>query len=398
MPSKAAQQPGEARLAAVRLARRSGADETPHPLLERREQLLAAGRPLLDLSDSNPTRHGLLDEAVLPTVARAVAREGVYEPDPRGPSAAREAVAAWRGGDPSDVWLAASTSEAYSWLLSVLADPGQEVAVPVPGYPLLEPLARLAGMSTVGYPVHYLHPHGWEIDLDALRSVLARPAVRVVVVVSPGNPTGAYLDADALTAVSAACAEHGVVLVLDEVFGPFAVEGSRPSRRPLEGVTCTLDGLSKLLCAPQLKVAWLALDGPGRDLPPLRRALDQAADAVLSLGPAAAALGDLLALAPASVARTRSRLAANLATARAVLEAPYRVRRCDGGWSVVVDAPRYADDDETGLALLAAGLWAQPGWLYDLTDEGSWVLSLLPQPAAFADGCRRLRDVVDGLA
>lgn len=383
----------------MRLARRSGADDEPHPLLRRREELLLR-RPLLDLSDSNPTRHGLLDPQVPAVAAHALAACARYDPDPRGPLRAREALVRAGGPGPDDHWLAASTSEAYSWLLAVLADPGEAIAVPVPGYPLLEPLARLAGVRVVGYPVHHLHPHGWELDLDALAGVLADPGVRAVVVVDPGNPTGAYLEAGTRSAIAHLCATHGVSLVLDEVFHPFGVQDEPPPWREADDacVTFRLDGLSKLLCAPQLKIAWLALSGPAPALPAVRRALDQAADAVLSVGPVALALPGLLELAPASVARTRARLTANLATAREVFAAPYRVRRCGGGWTLLVDVPRYVDDDEVGLALLDAGLWAQPGWLYDLSDRGAWAVSLLPRPAEFEAGCRRLRAVVDALA
>jgi aspartate/methionine/tyrosine aminotransferase len=384
----------------VVLARRAGADERPHRIARLRADRLSAGLPLLDLSDSNPTRHGLGTPEVLSAVAAATVRADTYDPDPRGPLASREALAAIRGGRPDDYWLAASTSEAYSWLLTLLADPGDLIAVPAPGYPLVEPLARFAGVGTVSYPVHYLHPHGWWIDLERLDALVQDPRVRAVVVVSPGNPTGAYLQAAEQHRVVEACARTGTALIVDEVFGPYALDGQPSSAASTSGcLTFTLDGLSKLLCAPQLKLGWLRVSGPAAPVVEVGRALDQVADAFLSVGaPVALALPELLDLAPGSVARTRERLRVNLATARRVLDEQYRVRRCEGGWTFLVDVPRYLADDDLAAALLDAGLWAHPGWFYDLDSPGALALSLLPDPASFETGCMRLRATVDALA
>ena len=377
-----------------RLARRAGADEPVNAFARARE---GAGEAVLDLSDANPTRHGLTHPRLAEVLAMTLERVGVYEPDPHGPRAAREALAALHGGHPDDYWLSASTSEAYSWLLTVTCDPGDAVAVPVPGYPLVEPLARFAGVRTVGYPLFYVHPHGWSVDTDALARVLAAPDVRALVVVSPGNPTGAYLEPGTTEVVAGLCAEHQVTLVADEVFGPFFLDRGEaaPSLAAVGGdvTVAVLDGLSKSLAAPQLKVAWLRLSGPDRERAALAGALDTVADAYLSVSaPVAGALPDLLGLLDDQVIRVRTRVATNLATARTVLDAPCRVRRVDGGWTALVDVPRTRDDDTLTEHLLHdAHLSVHPGWLYDLSDPSTLALSLLLDPDRFADGCRRLR-------
>ena len=381
----------------VPLARRAATGE-PNRLADLRAELAAAGRTVVDLTDANPTRHGLLDPAVLDAVAAAVSGAATYDPHPRGPLVARQALSAARGGDADDYWLTASTSEAYSWLLTLLADPGDLVAVPAPGYPLVEPLARLAGVGTVAYPVHYLHPYGWTTDTDALTRVVEDPQVKALVVVNPGNPTGAYLEPEQAQLVVEVCAATGTALVVDEVFGPYVLDGAAHTLAGSEGCpTFALDGLSKLLCAPQLKLGWIRASGPVGWA--VRRALDDVADAFLSVNtPVALALPRLLDLTPASVACTRTRLVGNLAVARRVLDSPYRVRRTDGGWTVLVDVPRHRDDDALAEALLRAGVWAHPGWLYDLGSPGTFALSLLPAPDRFEAGCRALRLAVDALA
>lgn len=373
-----------------------------------RARLAADGVPVLDLSDSNPTRHGLTDAGVLEAVSRAVHAAASYEPDPHGPLAARVALAARYGGVPEDYYLTASTSEAYAWLLQLLCDPGDAVAVPAPGYPLVEPLARLAGVRTVPYAVHYLHPYGWSVDTGQVAALAARPDVRAVVAVSPGNPTGAYLRAGERATMDAACRAGGAALVLDEVFAPFRLDAAAgdtvpapPSDAERLCTTFTLDGLSKLVCAPQLKVSWLRVAGPAGELAAVHRALETVADTYLSVSsPVALALPEILERADASVTATRVRLAANLAMARALLDDDgFRVRRCGGGWTVLVDVPRFLPDEQLVLALLAeAQLAVHPGYFYDLPTPGTLALSLLPEPAAFEAGCRRLRAAVQALA
>lgn len=386
----------------MHLAARSAADGGPNASARARAELTAAGAAVRDLTDSNPTRHGLTHPGVLDAVQRAATRAGRYEPDPRGPRTARESLAARYGGHPDDYYLTASTSEAYSWLLTLLADPGQAVAVPAPGYPLVEPLARLAAVRTAAYSMHYVHPYGWSTDTTVLSAVAGQDDVRAIVVVNPGNPTGAYVADDERVPLLAAAQATGTPLIVDEVFGPYHLDGERRSLAGERSVpTFALDGLSKLLAAPQLKLGWIRVSGPPDETAPARAALETIADTYLSVNtPVALALPELLTLADESVAAIRARLLANLAAARTILDdGPYRVRRTDGGWTVLVDVPRWRSDDELALALLReAHLYVHPGWFYDLPTPGVLALSLLPEPVAFAEGCHRLRAAVDALA
>ncbi|MEA4944030.1 MAG: pyridoxal phosphate-dependent aminotransferase [Propionicimonas sp.] len=387
------------------LSRRCAAEDPLNTIARTRAALEASGVQLLELSDSNPTRHDLLDPAVADVLARTARTSTCYDPDPRGPIVAREALAEYAGGSPDDYWLTPGTSAAYGWLFALLTDPGEQVAIPQPGYPLLEPLARLAGTGLVRYPSYYLHPHGWEYDLDALDRLAADPATRAVVVVNPNNPTGAAADqADAL--IELCCRQDGC-LVADEVFAPFGLDAATgrtvdsPGIRRLAGTSSVLsfglDGLSKLLAAPHLKLGWIRLSGPRKDVARVAPVLDRIADAYLpASGPTAAALPDLLRLAPTSVARIGARLRQNLATARTLFTGPgYRVRRCDGGWTVLVDIPRVLPEDDVVLALLRRGIAVQPGWFFDLDSPGTLALSLLP--ADFAERCGLLKSTLDAL-
>ena len=398
----------------------------PNELALARQQHIGA---VTELTDSNPTRHGLMDPLVMDIVARHLDEARRYSPDPHGWRPAREALASRYGGSADDYWLTASTSEAYSWLFAVLADPGDSVAVPGPGYPLVEPLARLSGLYTVPYRSQYLHPHGWELDLDSVRGVIlptspvilpsspvilpsspvilpqAGPlpqAVRALVAVNPNNPTGAYIAHDQAVQLGAMCAKAGLPIIADEVFFPFLLDDSSDRAAPMrladavgpDAVVVTLDGLSKLLAAPQLKLGWIRLSGPSKLTKPLADALDVVADTFLSVNsPVACALPELLELADASIAQIRARCSANLRALDGLGDG-FRVRRTQGGWTALVDVPRVADDDTLAHRLLEAGLSAHPGWFYDVPDNACLALSLLPEPTAFAESLKRLEQAI----
>lgn len=377
------------------LSQRTAWSLTGSAWARRLEALRAEGRPLLDLTETNPTRCGLgWDPADLqaalchPDVAR-------YLPEPRGLPEARAAVAEWladRGipAGPERVLLTSSTSEAYALLWKLLCDPGDEVLVPAPGYPLLDLLCELEAVRPVRYPLRY--DGEWHLDRAALQAA-ATDRTRAVVTVSPGNPTGALLSADELAFLESECARRGWALVGDEVFADAALGPAASVAGARECLAFHLGGLSKTCGLPQLKVAWIAAAGP----PPLvERALarlEVVADTWLSVpGPSQLALPALLARRNRFLGPLRERLAANRARLAAAAEgAPFSLLRSGGGWSAVLRLPQTADEERAALDLLDDGVAVQPGFLHDFERPGHLVLSLLPDPAAFAEGAARLR-------
>ncbi|MGA3029043.1 MAG: pyridoxal phosphate-dependent aminotransferase, partial [Bryobacteraceae bacterium] len=231
-------------------------------------ELHAAGVPILDLTESNPTRAGIAYPAV--EIARLLsdARSLTYEPQPAGLPAAREAVAGYyaeRGeaADPARILLTASTSEGYAYLFKLLANPGDEVLVPRPSYPLFEFLAALESVRVTHYPLAY---HGtWNVDFDALRHAIT-PRTRAIVVVNPNNPTGSFLKPDEREQLIRLCRDHRLALISDEVFSDYAFEDDPNRVRTLAGasdvLTFVLSGLSKVVGLPQIKLGWMTVNGP----------------------------------------------------------------------------------------------------------------------------------------
>ena len=359
----------------------------------------ASGRPLYDLTQSNPTKVGLVHP---PEVLEAMGGPGslVYEPDAFGLFSARATVAhelSGRGVEiaPDRVVLTASTSEAYSYLFKLLCDPEEEVLVPTPSYPLFEHLARLVLVRAVPYPMDC---HGvWSIDADKVARAVT-PASRAVVVVSPNNPTGNYLKQDELAALIDLCRARSLALIGDEVFFDYPLDPARAPVASLLGqedvLTFSLGGLSKSAALPQVKLGWMAIGGPAPEVGRALERLELVADTYLSVStPAQLAVAPLLAagagLRPRLLDRARSNLAAlrRLAAARPSCTVP----PVEGGWSAVVQVPATRSDEDLVLELLEIdGVLVHPGYFFDFPTEAYLVLSLIAPPDVFEAGASRV--------
>ncbi len=355
----------------------------PNPIAQLLERKRAAGEPVLDLTVSNPTQAGIEYPAEEIGAALGSAEALRYEPAPLGLPAARQAVSAYyaaRGihAPPDRILLTASTSEAYAYLFKLFANPGDEVLVPRPSYPLFEYLARLENVRVVQYPLFY--DHGWHVDLGALHSLVS-PRTRAIVTVNPNNPTGSYLKRAELAALPG-----GLPIISDEVFADYPFHPD-PQRALNAGFT--LSGLSKIAGLPQMKLGWVVVPDPES----LER-LELIADTYLSVGaPVQAALPRLLALAGGIQRQIQQRTSANLAWLRGAIppQSPIRVLDVEGGWYATLQVPRVRSELEWTLALLDQhAVLVQPGFFYDFEDEAFLVLSLLTPPADLREGVERL--------
>ena len=378
---------------------RTGWDRRPGRLAALLAARAAAGAETLDLTETNPTRAGLLCPAdLLKLLGDELARR--YEPEPRGSATARAAVAAdyrRRGAlvDADDIVLTASTSEAYAFAFKLLSDPGDDVLVPQPSYPLFEYLAGLESVPVRGYPLGY--DGQWHLQADSVREA-ATPRTRAVVVVSPNNPTGSFLKRDEATALLTLCAERGWALISDEVFAdfpfdpadsfPVAAAGNPPC------LTFSLGGLSKLAGLPGIKLGWILLGGPEAEVEAARAALELIADTYLSVStPAQLALPALLARGAAFRRALCARLRANRAAIRERLRAAPAVELLDaaGGWYACLRVPRLLAEEELVLRLLDEdGVVVHPGYFFDFASEAYLVLSLIVPEQRLRAGLDRI--------
>ena len=375
----------------------------PNALARAVAALRARGAAIADLTDSNPTRAGIPypDDLLAPLANAAALR---YEPHPFGMPAARAAVAADHGRrgvavDPAHVVLAASTSEAYSWLFKLLCDAGDRVLVPRPSYPLFEHLTALEGVGAEPYSLEY---HGrWSIDMASLRAAPER--TRAVLVVSPNNPTGSYLPAEELAALTQLCRDRRWAVVVDEVFADYPLDAQAPITdiaARADVLTFSLAGLSKSVGLPQLKLAWIVAGGPAAARDAALASLELVADSYLSVAtPVQLAAPHLLRAGALVRGAIQQRIRQNLDALRAAARGvpACEVLRAEGGWSAVVRVPATLGEEALVVGLVEReGILVHPGYFFDFPREAYLVVSLLPPPAAFADACARLLRVVSG--
>jgi len=354
---------------------------------------IAARRdPYIDLSEANPTRAGLVPDIDLGVLANPRALR--YEPHPKGAFVAREAVAAYYGEsrgaavDPERIVLTASTSEAYALLFKLLCDPGDTVLVPEPSYPLFGYLTALESVRAVPYPLRW--DGEWHLDPEAVLAA-AGPTTRAIVIVSPGNPTGAYLKESELRGLTTACERAGCALICDEVFADFPRHPDPRRVSTTAGhesqLTFTLSGLSKVCGLPQMKLGWCVVSGPLEEVTGALSRLELVADSYLSVStPVQLAAPSLLALRQAFQRRVLDRIEANLfalAHARRP-DAAWNVLPGEAGWSAILAVPSAGSEEEWALRLLDGGVLVQPGYFYDFPQGSYLVVSLLPPEREFA--------------
>jgi len=376
---------------------------TPNRLSELAVEFRREGRLFLDLTESNPTRCGFNFNAQEILNALADPQSLTYEPDARGLPHARQAVAdyyAERGIHLAldQIFLTTSTSEAYSYIFRLLANPGDAILVPRPSYPLFDFLAGLNDLELIPYPLSY--HDGWRIDLNSLASNLSVAArkVRAILVVHPNNPTGSFVSPQELQTLLRHCREHELALVADEVFSDYAFASEPAHVASHAGIsnalTFTLSGLSKISALPQMKLAWVIVNGPPEELREAEARLEVIADTYLSVSaPLAHALPALLdsrrILQPQILDRLRSNL--RWLDEQLTPACPVNRLRAEGGWYAILRVPSTRSDDDWAIELLSRdAVFVHPGHFYDFPSEGHLVISLLPLPEVFQEGIRRL--------
>jgi len=358
----------------------------------------AAGKPLLDLTVSNPTECGFAyeSEAILDALRNPAALS--YEPNPRGLETARNAVAQYYAERQEsfrveNIFLTTSTSEAYSFVFRMLCNPGDELLIPSPSYPLFDFLADIQDVTLVRYPL--LYDHGWQVDFHALEQAIS-PRTRGLIVVHPNNPTGHYAKRDEMARLNAFCSARQLAIIADEVFLDFSLSEDRPPSfaTNVGALTFTLSGLSKISGLPQMKAAWVIISGPEQWRREALARLEVIADTYLSLNaPVQHALPKFLDLRRTFQKQVISRVQNNLVELDRQLGTQKNCSRLvvEGGWCAVLKVPATRSDEDLAIDLLhLRDVSVHPGHFYDFSSDGYLVVSLLTTEADFSDGIARV--------
>jgi aspartate/methionine/tyrosine aminotransferase len=361
-------------------------------------EIRAAGAPIFDLTLSNPSRAGLRFDAANILTALSSPKVMDYDPQPLGLSSARAAVIAYYSEhgvevDPSAVLLTTSTSEAYSHVFRLLCDPGDEVLVAKPSYPLFEFLADLQDVKLRGFSL--LYDHGWQIDFESLKAQIS-DKTRAIVVVHPNNPTGSYVSVEERNALMKICREQNLGLIVDEVFLDYGLEAGKAQTfaGSNEALTFVLSGVSKISALPQMKLAWIVTSGPQQSRTTALERLEVIADTYLSMNaPVQWAAPVLLEERRSIQPQLMSRVKANLDELDRQLESYPQCSRLavQGGWYAVLRLPVVQSDEDLAIALLREkGVLVHPGHFYDFQRDGYLVVSLIVPAEEFRLACESL--------
>ncbi|MFL6311666.1 MAG: pyridoxal phosphate-dependent aminotransferase [Terriglobales bacterium] len=373
----------------------------PNRLAEALERHKSSGRRLLDLSASNPTDCGFKYDA--PAIMRSLCAPASlqYHPDPKGLKSARQAVSAYYAEHNEriaidDLILTASTSEAYSFVFRLLCNPGDELLIPTPGYPLFDFLADVNDVKLVRYPLFY--DHGWHIDMHALKQAIT-PSTQGIIIVHPNNPTGHFAKPEEIAQLNQICSANKMAIVADEVFLDFSLGSAQKSFVANAGaLTFTMSGISKISGLPQMKFAWLAVSGPENIKREALARLEMIADTYLSLNaPIQLAAPVLLQQRKQFQEQLMSRVRANLAELDAQLAGTRQISRLlvEGGWYAVLRIPATRTDEELALELLEKlDVYLHPGHYYDFPGDRYLVVSLIAPERDFHEGIGRILSAV----
>ncbi|HEX3819525.1 MAG TPA: pyridoxal phosphate-dependent aminotransferase [Candidatus Sulfotelmatobacter sp.] len=399
---------------------------SPNRFTQAVEEVRARGSKILDLTVSNPTRVGLEYDLDVILAAFSSAKMLDYDPQAKGLLSARQAVTRYYRerdvasnvtADAENIVLTTSTSEGYSFVFRLLCNPGDEVLVPKPSYPLFEFLADLQDVKLVPYPLIY--DHGWQIDFHSLEKAVS-PRTRAAVVVHPNNPTGSYAKPGEIEMLNSICRKRDLALIVDEVFLDYELNhvataapgypvGRSSTRSPAASsesepygsfahnqdvLTFTLSGLSKISVLPQMKVAWIVTNGPRAQAASAMERLEVIADTYLSMNaPIQWAVPTLLQQRRRIQRQLLQRVEANLTEMDRQLSSQKICQRLEieGGWYAVLRVPVMRSDEELAIELVREQcVLVHPGHFYDFPGDGYLILSLIGELEEFRQGVSRV--------
>ncbi|HEY7700890.1 MAG TPA: pyridoxal phosphate-dependent aminotransferase, partial [Candidatus Limnocylindrales bacterium] len=216
----------------------------------RARALEAQGRPMIHLQIGEPDFD---TPAHVRDAAKRALDDGAthYAPFPGIPelrTAIAEDVTRRKGfaADPSQVFVTVGGKGVMLYAILGLIDPGDEVIVPDPGYPIYESLTRFVGATPVPIPIRM--EHDFRLDVEELAGLIT-PRTRLLIINSPANPTGGVLTRSDLVRIAELAQEHDLWVMTDEIYGRILYDGAEhisiASLPDMADRTIVLDGFSK---------------------------------------------------------------------------------------------------------------------------------------------------------
>ncbi|OMH82842.1 Tyrosine aminotransferase [Zancudomyces culisetae] len=250
-----------------------------------------SSKKLIDLSLGDPTLYGNFDLSPKVTEAVNQALESKkcngYLPA-AGKMEARKAVAdRYSGGycklDYTDVFLTSGGCGAIDLAISVLANRGDNVLIPRPGFTMYKTAAMVRGVEHKMY--NLLADRKWEVDLEQLESLIDS-RTRAVLINNPSNPCGSNFSKEHLLDILALCEKYHIPVITDEIYHGMVFTGEvfYPLSTISESVpVLTVGGLAKQYLVPGWRVGWVTLHDPLKVFSPIKKGLSSLSDMLITV-------------------------------------------------------------------------------------------------------------------
>ena len=374
-------------------------------LYRTRDEMRHRGTSVLDLISGNVNRSGIVfpDTLLRDALHEALPAARIYQPDSFGQPVAREAISEYyrhAGIDlpPERILLSPGTSISYLYCFKLLAESGDEILCPSPSYPLFETIAQLCNVRLIPYLLR--ESESWEIDLDYLESQLTT-RTRAVVLISPHNPTGAVATEAQLRGLAEIAARHRLAIIADEVFSEFLFgldELPRPAQTQAP-LVFTLNGFSKMLALPGMKLGWIGVSGEPALVQKSMRTLEMLSDTFLPVNELVQfAVPNLLRTALPFMTEYRNKVAGcrNLAVEALSQAQNLTLVPPEGGFYAAVRWTGPERDEEQLLVdlLLECNILAHPGYFYEMRGTHI-VMTFVEQPDVLLKALRALVEFTD---
>lgn len=230
------------------------------------DKVARKGKEMIWLNIGDPNK---FDFATSPEIIEVIYRamrdnRNCYAPA-SGVEEAREAVRESMEGkgikNILDVFITTGASEAIDICLTALLDPGDNVLVPAPGYPLYSAITyKLNGEPR---PYYLDEENGWQPDVNDIAARIDR-RTKGIIVINPNNPTGSIYSREILEGIIAVALKHNLVIFSDEIYDNLTLDGEEhiaTASLNEDAPVITLGGLSKNYLAPGFRIGWGAISG-----------------------------------------------------------------------------------------------------------------------------------------
>ncbi|MGC9053147.1 MAG: pyridoxal phosphate-dependent aminotransferase [Candidatus Hydrogenedens sp.] len=371
-----------------------------NPIAEAHRYYISQGKELFDLTLSNPTKANFLYPETEILQALSKSQSLLYEPTPKGSYEARETISLYYSSlgfsvSVDDIFLTSGTSEGYSYIIKLICNPDDEILVPAPSYPLLDFIASLELVKVVPYHFEEQNNSWFLSTKNIINSVNNK--TKLLFLVQPNNPTGNILSHVEIHDLLSFAEEYNLVIVVDEVFRDYLFSNESPHLFSSSQIPIfTLNGISKTLALPQLKLSWFVCSCPENRKKELYEGLEIIADTYLSVNtPVQVALADLFQIKDSIQIQIQNRISNNLKYAITQFsKCPYITSYPpQGGWYLVIKISNTIESEEKLIIdlLNQTGVYVHPGGMFRFPDNNFYmILSLLPEENIFQEGIQRI--------